>query len=132
VIFSLSPSDVGPAAFHLHQEGGMRCPEQGREAQGRGGKDIQVMGSSELVQTLIRHDLVDAYRLMTRPLVLGNGKRLVRDEPAEEAQHFLSPRTRGLARLTARPLTGRTAEVWRALRCCGLLDAAAPVRCGRR
>jgi dihydrofolate reductase len=40
------------------------------------GKDIQVMGSGELVQTLIRHDLVDEYRLMIHPLVLGGGKRL--------------------------------------------------------
>jgi dihydrofolate reductase len=44
------------------------------------GKDIQVMGSSELVQALIRHDLVDEYRLMIHPLVLGTGKRLFRDE----------------------------------------------------
>jgi dihydrofolate reductase len=44
------------------------------------GKDIQVMGSGELVQTLIRHDLVDEYRLMIHPLVLGAGKRLFREE----------------------------------------------------
>jgi dihydrofolate reductase len=43
------------------------------------GKDIQVMGSGELVQTLIRHNLVDEYRLMIHPLVLGMGKRLFRD-----------------------------------------------------
>jgi dihydrofolate reductase len=43
------------------------------------GKEIQVIGSGELVQTLIQHDLVDAYRLMIHPLVLGTGKRLFRD-----------------------------------------------------
>ena len=43
------------------------------------GKDIQVIGSGELVQTLIRHGLVDEYRLMVHPLVLGKGKRLFRD-----------------------------------------------------
>lgn len=43
------------------------------------GKDIQVMGSGELVQTLIRHDLIDEYRLMIHPLVFGTGKRLFRD-----------------------------------------------------
>jgi dihydrofolate reductase len=44
------------------------------------GKDIQVIGSGELVQTLIRDDLVDEYRLMIHPIVMGSGKRLFRDE----------------------------------------------------
>ncbi len=43
------------------------------------GKEIQVIGSGELAQTLIRHDLVDSYRLMIHPLVIGTGKRLFRE-----------------------------------------------------
>ena len=43
------------------------------------GKDIQVIGSGELVQTLIRHDLVDEYRLMIHPILLGSGKRFFRE-----------------------------------------------------
>jgi dihydrofolate reductase len=39
--------------------------------------DIGVLGSGELVQTLIRHDLVDRYVLLTHPLVLGSGRRLL-------------------------------------------------------
>ena len=42
------------------------------------GKDIQVIGSGELVQTLIANDLVDRYRLMVYPVVLGQGKKLFR------------------------------------------------------
>jgi dihydrofolate reductase len=38
--------------------------------------DILVNGSVQLVQTLIEHDLVDEYRLMIFPTVLGGGKRL--------------------------------------------------------
>ncbi len=42
----------------------------------RPGGDILVNGSVQLVQTLIEHDLVDEYRLMVFPIVLGAGKRL--------------------------------------------------------
>ncbi len=38
--------------------------------------DILVNGSVQLVQTLIEHDLVDEYRLMVFPTILGAGKRL--------------------------------------------------------
>lgn len=40
------------------------------------GGDIQVIGSGDLVQTLLKHDLVDEMRLMTFPITLGTGKRL--------------------------------------------------------
>ncbi len=35
------------------------------------------MAAANLVQTLLRHDLVDQYRLWIFPLVLGSGKRLL-------------------------------------------------------
>ena len=38
--------------------------------------DIVVHGSRRLVQTLVEHDLVDEFRLMVFPVVLGSGKRL--------------------------------------------------------
>jgi dihydrofolate reductase len=40
------------------------------------GKDIVVMGSGELVRTLMRHDLIDEFVLLIHPLVLGSGIRL--------------------------------------------------------
>jgi dihydrofolate reductase len=43
------------------------------------GKDIRVIGSGGLVQTLMQHGLVDEYRLMIHPVVVGGGKRLFRD-----------------------------------------------------
>ncbi len=46
------------------------------------GDDLLVIGSTKLVQTLIDHDLVDEFRLMIDPLVVGGGKRLFRDDGA--------------------------------------------------
>ncbi|MHB9033963.1 MAG: dihydrofolate reductase family protein [Anaerolineae bacterium] len=40
------------------------------------GPEIHVWGSAELIQTLLRHDLVDTFWLMIYPLTLGAGKRL--------------------------------------------------------
>lgn len=43
------------------------------------GRDIMVHGSATLVETLMEHDLVDLYRLLVYPLVLGKGKRLFQE-----------------------------------------------------
>ena len=46
------------------------------------GGTILVAGSAQLVHTLTEHDLVDEYRLMVFPLVIGAGKRVF-DDPGE-------------------------------------------------
>ena len=47
------------------------------------GRDLLIYGSAALVRTLLQHNLIDDYRLMFYPLVLGKGKRLF-EEPIGE------------------------------------------------
>ena len=51
-------------------------PGEVRRLKERVAGDILVAGSAELVRSLVEHDLVDEYRLMVYPIVLGAGKRL--------------------------------------------------------
>ncbi|MDB5086645.1 MAG: dihydrofolate reductase [Mucilaginibacter sp.] len=43
------------------------------------GNEIMLEGSAELVQLLMEANLVDEYRLMVHPVIMGSGKRLFRD-----------------------------------------------------
>lgn len=49
------------------------------------GSDIQVWGSAELIQLLLKNDLVDELWLMIHPLTLGQGKKLFADGPVPAA-----------------------------------------------
>ncbi len=49
------------------------------------GSDIQVWGSSKLIQTLLKNDLVDELRLKIHPLTLGKGKKLFDNGPIPAA-----------------------------------------------
>lgn len=49
------------------------------------GSDLQVWGSSELIQLLLNHDLVDELWLMIHPLTLGEGKKLFTHGPIPAA-----------------------------------------------
>jgi len=49
------------------------------------GPDIQVWGSSKLIQLLLKHDLVDELRLKIHPLTLGKGKKLFNNGPIPAA-----------------------------------------------
>ena len=53
--------------------------EKVAKIKGQQGPDLNVWGSGNLLQTLIKHDLVDAFWLMIYPITLGGGKRLFAD-----------------------------------------------------
>ncbi len=59
---TLLTGDVAEAVVELKQQ-----PDEG---------EIQVHGSSDLIQTLHRHDLIDEYRVKIFPVLIGSGKRL--------------------------------------------------------
>lgn len=64
--------------------------------------ELQVIGSLDFAQTLMAHDLVDEYRLLVYPLVLGSGKRL------------FAGGTRGLSLVSTEAVgNGVTASVYR-------------------
>ena len=59
------------------------------------GKDILLFGSSALMNTLMGHDLIDEYRLMVFPMVLGKGKRLFGDGMDTKILQLLGTETFG-------------------------------------
>jgi dihydrofolate reductase len=68
-------------------------------------KDIVVLGSGELVKSLMRNNLVDEYVLQIHPLVLGSGRRLFGDGDAFAALTLLDTKTTttGVVIATYRP-----------------------------
>ncbi|GAA1190427.1 dihydrofolate reductase [Kitasatospora gansuensis] len=57
---------------------------------------IMTQGSSDLIHTLQRHDLVDEYRLLVNPVILGTGKRLFAEGAAPTAWTLTESRSTGV------------------------------------
>jgi len=57
------------------------------------GKDFLVFGSGVLIQTLMKHDLVDMYILLIHPLVLGAGRRLFPNGSAYASLRLIDSQT---------------------------------------
>jgi dihydrofolate reductase len=79
-----------------------------RELRERDGNAMQVMGSASLAAQLIEHDLVDEYRLMIEPILLGGGKRLFPDDGQARPLELVSTTTAstGVQICTYRPAGG--------------------------
>jgi dihydrofolate reductase len=69
------------------------------------GKDILVFGSGDLVNTLMKHNLVDEYRLMVFPIIVGSGKLLFEGEIDTTVLELVDSRTlsTGVVYLTYQP-----------------------------
>lgn len=72
---------------------------------GIGDGSLQVMGSATLARHLIEHDLVDEYRLMLEPVLLGGGKRIFPDDGAHRGMELVGVTTSptGVLLCTYRP-----------------------------
>lgn len=57
------------------------------------GKDLVVLGSGELVRSLMRGNLVDEYVLLIHPLILGTGRRLFTDGASFAALRLVDSKT---------------------------------------
>jgi dihydrofolate reductase len=77
------------------------------------GDELQIWGSGNLLQTLLRYELVDRFRLMTYPLVLGSGRRLFHE---------------GILPVTLRPVDLTVTDLGIVL---GTYEPAGPVRHGQ-
>ncbi len=64
-----------------------------RDLRATDGGDIQVMGSPSLAAQLVMNDLVDEYRLMLEPILLGGGKRLFPDDGRARTLELVSTST---------------------------------------
>jgi dihydrofolate reductase len=69
------------------------------------GKDIVILGSGELVRSLMRHNLIDEYMLLIHPLILGTGRRLFPDDGVFAALRLVNIQTTatGVVIATYRP-----------------------------
>ena len=70
------------------------------------GKDVLIFGSGDLVNTLIQHGLIDEYRIMVFPIIVGSGKRLFKDGSETSAMRLVDTKTfgSGVVVLTYRPI----------------------------
>jgi len=69
--------------------------EETRALKQQPGKDVLIFGSGDLVNTLMGHDLIDEYRLMVFPVVVGGGKRLFGEGSATKTLELMDTKTFG-------------------------------------
>jgi dihydrofolate reductase len=76
----------------------------------RSEQDIAIMGSGELIQSLMPHNLIDEYLLMIHPLILGTGRRLFPDGTSFAALRLVKsvPTTTGVIIATYQPVASAT------------------------
>jgi len=75
-VFSKSLKKTAPLITGWKNSVLLKSPADIKKLKNSKGADIQVWGSSKLIQLLLKNDLVDELRLKIHPLTLGKGKKL--------------------------------------------------------
>lgn len=83
----------------------MNVVEEIAKLKAQSGQDILIAGSGKLVHSLMPHGLIDEFRIMVHPIILGGGKRLFQDGNPRLKLKLVKTQTTamGIAILTYRP-----------------------------
>jgi dihydrofolate reductase len=81
------------------------APEAVARLKAEDGPDLVILGSGELIRSLLPHDLIDEIRLLIHPLVLGSGRHLFDDDGTVERLKLVDakPSTTGVILATYQP-----------------------------
>jgi hypothetical protein len=90
-----SLANVVPPLGQLDAPLSRRCHRAVDELRQRDAGDLEVIGSSGLVRSLISHNLVDEYRPMIEPIILGGEKRIFPDHGTARPFELVSVVTNG-------------------------------------
>lgn len=94
-VMSNTMDESDPLTLRWQNSVVLRSVEDIKQLKNSPGTDIQVHGSGNLIQTLLKNDLVDELWLKTFPITLGNGKRLFGDGTIPAAltltESFITP-----------------------------------------
>jgi dihydrofolate reductase len=85
-------------------------PEEVKKLKQEVQRNILIDGSSDLVNLLMQHDLIDEYRLLVHPVVVGKGKRLFREGSQKKELRLIGARalSTGVVALTYQPAETRS------------------------
>jgi len=78
-------------AFFLHPY--MLQPLFGYRAAEQPGREIQIEGSAELVQSLMEAGLIDEFKFIVHPVIMGSGKRFFKDGKAPVGMQLIESKT---------------------------------------
>lgn len=85
-------------------------PEEVKKLKQEIQRNILIDGGSDLVNLLMQHDLIDEYRLLVHPVVVGKGKRLFREDSRKQDLRLIEARAfgAGVVALTYQPAETRS------------------------